>query len=252
MGNGLRRVGVLAALGSLAVLGACHTPPLLDAQSQQRVDALLAGADTKGDLVVRLGAVPTHCIPSSSTTELCQWHLGNATAAWESLAEAIDTSDRVNLICALPLDASPRAPGSCELYPCRTNRAYWKSGDAPTRSSGRGKGSAAARAPGREPDVAAGAVSEEGLRLRAQRELDAAPDLEALSRLVGSLPEDCYAAGPDESICLWNVDGHDYGHGTLATAAGISRRKALVMRCRLAADGSPRASEDCQVEEEGR
>jgi hypothetical protein len=208
-------------------LAGCRTPPVVDAESQARVDRIFAGASSRWDVIQLLHIAPEICMLGTPETQLCEWRLGNRDEAWRRLSEALDTDDRINVICAFSGESSGRQLDSCSAYPRRTNRGHWKTSS--------------------ESGVAAGEATEQGLGRRAQRELDEARTLPALTRLMGSLPDRCDDSPPDRRICLWRAGGQTYGHGTLVTSIGASGRKRVTLQCVLPADGSPRGRETCTV-----
>ena len=110
----------------VALLIGCKSPPYApDPHAQARVDLQLAGYETKDSLSHFVGASPSLCIRSSATDELCEWQVGNRLQGWQALAASIETDDRVNLICSLPLSGAPRASDSCSVHPRRSNRYSW-------------------------------------------------------------------------------------------------------------------------------
>jgi hypothetical protein len=87
-------------------------------------------ARTKADLVATLGGLPQRCEKVSETQEGCEWQLGQN--RWQTLEGpvvavpigqawmatrpppmTVQTSHAVRVTCLLPLDGSPRNPGSC-------------------------------------------------------------------------------------------------------------------------------------------
>src|SRR5262245_46817524 len=110
----------------VAILLGCESPPYApDPNAQARVDFRLSGYETKQALSEFVGTSPALCIQSSATAELCEWQASSRLPGWQSLAASINTDDRVNLICELPLSGAGRAPDSCSVHPRRSNRYSW-------------------------------------------------------------------------------------------------------------------------------
>lgn len=81
------------------------------AETQAALDA----ATTLLSLSRLLGTIPRTCFESGAQTQVCTWGLSNHTLGHGTVATSIraDPSKKVRLRCELPLDDSPRAPGSC-------------------------------------------------------------------------------------------------------------------------------------------
>ena len=174
-------------------------------------------------------------MPSALGLRLCQWRLSNRDAGWETLAEAAHTPDRVNLLCEIPLDDAPRAPGSCAVFPRRSNRAAYELGNIGTGPGARGR-------------ARARRAAKQTYRARAVRELSQSRTLVELSLLVGAAPDSCTELDIKTWVCLWRANNYTLGHGTLAQSIGVNMRNKIRLRCALPADGSPRADGSCQVE----
>lgn len=221
--------------GLLALAAAaCVSPPQEpDPNAEARVEALLSRCPTKTELSQFVGALPLLCWQTSPTQELCQWTAGNQLPSWRSMAQAIGTGDRVNLICDLPLSGEPRAAGSCSIHPRRSNRYSWKINTGNTRGP-----------QGQE------AVTEarERYRQTADRWLAEADTLERLARLMGALPDQCMARPDGEQVCVWHTTDQTFGQGTLAMWIDASVHKKIRLRCTLPSDGSPRAPGSCVAE----
>lgn len=213
MENG-RDVIVLAGL--LATTG-CVSPPLEPpTDPQPAIEQVLGAYSTALAISEIVGPNPRICVATGAGTELCEWPLGKRDRGWEPLADAIATSDRINLLCELPPAPSPREPESCTVHPRRSNRYSWKG------------------VQGEQQAVAAAA-------------LDAARTLPDMSRLMGAAPESCVGAA-EGLRCLWRTDDQTFGHGTLAVWIGAPLSKKVRLRCIFPADGSPRRVEACAAE----
>jgi hypothetical protein len=224
-------VCVLLALAAAACVSPSHTP---DPAAQARVDDLLRAYPDKQELSRFVGALPVLCLQASPSTELCQWTVGGELPGWRPMAQAIDSGDRVNLICELPVSGAPRASGSCTIHPRRSNRYSWKipSGGG-TRTQTKQETAAQAR---------------ERHRQTAERWMAAADTLVALSRLMGAIPDQCVARSEREQVCLWRTSDQTFGHGTLAMWIGASIHKKIRLRCVLPSDGGPRGEGSCLAE----
>jgi hypothetical protein len=229
------RAPVLSRILLVAILLGCKSPPYTeDPNAQARLDLALAGYETKQALSEFVGAAP-YCIQSSTTDELCEWQAGRHLPGWRALAASINTRDRVNLICDLPLSGGPRASDSCSVHPLRSNRYSWKvPASAPTKGSGGQQESAA-----------------EVRRLHRElvdRWMSEADTLVRLSRLMGAIPNECRPRPPGAQICLWRTTSHTFGQGTLVVWIGASKRKKIRLQCTLPTDGSPRQPDSCFAE----
>jgi len=227
---------VLRRVLLVAILLGCKSPPYEpDPNAQARVDLRLAGYQTKQALSEFVGATPALCIQSSATDELCEWQAGDRLPGWEALAASINTDERVNLICNLPLSGAPRASDSCSVHPRRSNRYSWK---VPTAA----------------PSKNAGGQRESAAEVRRfYRELVArwmsdADTLVRLSRLMGAIPNECRPGSPGEQICLWRTTNHTFGQGTLVIWIGASKRKKIRLQCIVPTDGSARQPNSCFAE----
>jgi hypothetical protein len=222
-----RTWSALAALAAI-LLGAPAGAGAQDAD-------VLAAQRTRVELDAFLGRPAARCIASSAGLELCEWQLGNRDAAWRPLARSIDTDSRINVLCEIPADGAARAPGSCWLYPRRSDHGPWTIPNLqPTKSSG---GSVADRRAARERLVR-----------RAEAALAQARTLLEISRLIGAAPDACVPAEPGARTCLWRATSRTWGHGMLAATIEAPRRKKLRLECRLPADGGPRGADSCKVE----
>ena len=227
---------VLSRVLLVAILLGCKSPPYTqDPRAQARLDLELAGYQTKQELSHFVGASPASCIQSSTTDELCEWQAGKQLAGWRALAASVNTGDRVNLICELPLSGGPRASDSCSVHPLRSNRYSWKVPHAaPTKGGGAQQESAAV------------------VRRRHRELVDSwmsnADTLVRLSRLMGAIPNECRPGPPGAQICLWRTTSHTFGQGTLAVWIGASKRKKIRLQCVVPTDGSPREPNSCFAE----
>lgn len=219
------------AVGAALVLGACRAPAVVGAAQQARVDEVLHGADTEGAISLYLGTAPKTCVGASATTRLCEWILVNRRRAYAPLSDAIGSSDRIGVLCELPKDESPRAPGSCTAHPRRSNRyaSTWESPEE--REPAGGTPAPVSAAP---PFALAG------------QEIERARTLVELSRLMGTAPLACApTARAGQQRCVWQLSNTTYGHGTVAAWMQAPKRKQLELRCVLPTDGGPRSFESC-------
>lgn len=207
-------IASILVFASIAV--ACQTPAP-DGVSVQTAPKTLESAVSKPDLLRFVGEEPHSCVATGWATQLCAWRrVGKTSGAWPQLAQLASSSQRVNLLCELPLDGSPRASGSCSVHECQA--AAW--------SSGFEEGSPQAMA-------------------EARARLDAAPDIVALSRLVGDGPVRCMRGGPRNRLCSWSVTSASQGWEVFAAASGLRSRLRLV--CELPANGEARAPDSCSI-----
>lgn len=227
---------VLRRVLLVAILLGCKSPPYTqDPNAQARLDFRLAGYQTKQALSHFVGAAPGLCIQSSETDELCEWQLGKGLPGWRELAAAIDSRDRLNLICVLPLSGAARASDSCSVHPRRSNRYSWKVPAATPRKNGGGQQESASEV-------------RRGHRELADRWMSEADTLVRLSRLIGAIPNECRPGSPGTQICLWRTTSHTFGQGTLVVWIDASKRKKIRLQCTVPTDGSPRQPDSCFAE----
>ncbi len=159
-----------------------------------------------------LGGYPSECISGRPGIELCQWTLDHKHQAWDTLARSVPTHRRLNVVCALPTDGTPRSDGSCRVHPLES-RPFGSDDDA-----------------------------ELAIQHDAQEQLVAADDLVGVSQLVGALPDQCRALGKSR-VCTWQVTNRHAGYALLAAAAGASGPVRL--ECRIPGDTQPDARAEC-------
>jgi hypothetical protein len=220
----------------VAILLGCKSPPYApDPHAQARLDLRLAGYETKQALSEFVGAPPALCIRGSATEELCEWQASNRLPGWQALAASIDTDDRVNLICSLPLSGAPRASDSCSVHPRRSNRYSWKVPAAAPSKGGGGQQESAAEVRRLHRELVDRWMSEADTLLR-------------LSRLMGAIPNECRPGSPGTQICLWRTTSHTFGQGTLVVWIGAAKRKKIRLQCTVPTDGSARQPNSCFAE----
>ena len=83
--------------------------------------------------------------------------------------------------------------------------------------------------------------------LEAQKALDSARDLVALSDLVGTAPTECKPFNDSVRICTWYADRATYGHGTLARSINAGLHKKVTLVCELPDNGEARPENSCTV-----
>jgi len=199
--------------------------------SVERVRPVLAPYRTELDLIEFTGGIPDHCVEAPGALEICRWRLSKQEKGWRPLARALGTGDRLNLVCALPMDETPRAEDSCGVHSQRSNR------NSVHLDTYKGKGKPKSYGP---PNY-------RKLRNQAQRLLAVSRTAFELSTLVGDAPNICRIK-KTRSYCSWLTDNHTYGHGTLAMIAmttEIDFSDKIRLTCMLPADGSPRAEGSC-------
>jgi len=218
----------------VAALACTKLPPQHTDEGSTRVHQILDERRGKADLTQFAGRAPSVCVISSATTELCELQLGNRYAGWAPLAEAIDTTDQVNLICELPSDGGPRASHSCNAYPRRSNRGRFPLPNPSSAKKNRGGES--------RPEA------RERYKRQTNQALAGARTLPELVHLMGAVPSECSPQSGEFQVCLWRATARTYGHGTLAMSIGADKTKRVRMRCRLPTDGNDRAPDSCYVE----
>ena len=219
----------------LLLVVACKSPPHEpNPNTRVRATHLLASYSDKQQLSQFVGVVPSLCLPSTRTTDLCEWRANVRAAGWRAMANTIGTGDRLNLICELPVSGDSRAPGSCTIHPRRSNRYSWK---LPSKAGTR-RGAA--------PPAAVAEVRER-YRNTANQWMAEAKTMAQLSRLMGAIPDECTRSTEKEQFCTWRTTSHTFGHGTLVVWLGTSKRPKIRLHCVLPTDGSPRAPDSCHA-----
>lgn len=213
----------------------CGEPQGGSSEHQAAVAVVLKGASTMADLDRMAGIPFIRCIVNSETTRLCEWQMGNRESGWKALADAIRTSDRITLVCELPIDDGPRVDDSCTAYPQRSNRAQFT--QRPPGPGGRRKGASSSRS----------ALSGKENQQIARSWLADASNLLEMSRLMGAIPNQCQAQGNREQVCTWRATSRMVGHGTVAASIGADSSKKVRLRCRFRLDGRPRALDACEA-----
>ena len=219
---------LMFAIGALAVAARIAT-------ATGALAEVLVHAATATELELFLGVPVVRCVPSGEAMVLCEWQLGNDAAGWAPLAEAINTTDRLSLLCEVSLDGTMSPATSCSAYAMRSNRGRWAPPAATIRAG-----------QGRKRRVSK--ESRDQTKSAALAELESARTLVELSHLVGITPVDCWPGLPGSQICLWRATAKTPGHGTLAASIAAPLSKKVVMRCSLPLDGQPRNPRSCQVE----
>ena len=176
-----------------------------------------------------LGSYPDNCEQATLTTEVCLWELGDQDSAWNLLAEGIEATGQIGLICEFPTDESERDPGSCSVHPRVSNRDYFYF---------------SVRRSDPKRLILAKRYKEYAISL-----LAGARTISQLSALVGDVPQ-CYPRA-DFFYCRWKADRRTYGHGTLAQSIDAPFRKRVKLICKLPSSGEPRDPKSCQVRIDG-
>ena len=203
--------------------------------SVERARPVLAPHRTELDLIAFTGDLSDHCVGAPGGLEICSWWLSKQNKGWRPLAQALGTGDRLNLICALPVDETPRAEDSCSVHSQRSNRGYLHARLETKKGSGRPK----------VYNTAAGPK----LVAQARKLLAASRTALELSTLVGDAPTSCRIK-KTRSYCNWLAHNGTYGHGTLAMIAMRTETDfsdKIRLTCMLPADGSPRAEGSCRA-----
>ena len=109
------RVGCGIAVAWGLGLAGCASP-MPPEKARTRVNAVLAGHDTRETLDAFLGTIPKACTESGPGLEVCTWRLRKRQRGWRPIARALSTGMRINVVCELPLDGSARSADSCAGY----------------------------------------------------------------------------------------------------------------------------------------
>jgi hypothetical protein len=217
----------------LVATAACRTtPPTHD--TRIAVEAAMGDARTRAAIDDFVGHGPARCISVTRRDEICTWMLAGQSTAWRPLADTIPSSDRLNLLCVVPADGSPRAAASCSVHPRRSDRQRW----GPPK-----QGAAGHKGRRRVPERA---QVRDDLARKAQAEIDAARTLADLSRLMGDAPDECVAAGADQT-CLWRTTRYTFGHGMVAASIQAPMSKKVRLTCVVPVDEGPRDANSCSA-----
>ena len=225
---------VLSAL-TVSQLPACagrisDLPPASEFQvSILRVRHALAPHRAFSEMVAFVGAPPERCVPVSERSKICVWALSKREPGWRPLASALDTGDRLNLVCEFPGTQGPRAEASCSAHAQRSNRTYYRNRTLRER---------------RQLKRKTADWRTESSGSEAQELVDSATTAFELSTLVGDAPDQCIESF-SQTHCVWKADARTYGHGTLAASIEASFRKKVRLSCTLPVSGSPRDQNSC-------
>ena len=203
-------------------------------QSVEAARGGLAQHRTLPDVSAFIGSQPARCSEVPGGATICVFRLSKQEPGWWALASALDTGDRLNLVCEFPANDAPRAEDSCSVHPQRSNRSHYRALLPGRKSGSRTPKSIQRRA-------------EEELSAEAQQTLASARTAFELSTLVGDAPNDC-RSGKQGSLCTWRTTAATYGHGTLAMTIRAPFQKKVRMMCRLPHGGMPREADSCTVE----
>lgn len=224
-------VSWLAVLLFLNPGAALCEPELPDPALRANVTQVMHGRYDEQSITAFVGAPVLRCVPTSPSTKLCQWDLSGRASAWRDLARAIDTGDRIALLCELRTDGGAPVADACSAHPQRSNRDQF-----PLRS----------RRARRKGQISAGELK----RIRgeyqqvAQTWLAAAPTLTDVSRLIGATPDSCVPTSQDHQRCLWKTSSRTYGQGTAAMLIPASTGKKIRLYCVFPQSGGAR-DEEC-------
>lgn len=225
------RSAYFIALGTLV---GCYAPVYVGPAERAAVSAVLVDFKTQAELTEFMGDHPPRCLSLSPREKLCEWQSVKSEAGHRVLADSLGTPDRVQLICALPVDGSDRSANSCSGHPRRSTRSLWT-----VRENAGPRGE-------HRPTKKQFRARREQYRQLAAATLEQARTLVSLSRLVGELPEHCRALGEKTRLCVWNTDARTNGHGLLMSAAGATLQERVVLTCELPLSGS-RAPASCEA-----
>ncbi len=193
----------------------------------------LAPHRTKEDLTGFVGSAPIRCEEVAAGATICVFSLRKQDAGWRPLAEAVETRDRLNLVCEFPANDAPRSRDSCSVHLQRSNYRYY--GDQIPKRVDASHSVAAAI----EKATAAQASYAKQLLTLGRTAFE-------LSTLVGDAPDSCDVAS-ESFVCNWKATLATYGHGTLAMSTRARFKHELQMSCTLPLDGSHRAADSCGV-----
>ena len=220
--------------GSVAADGLSGLTPSQEARgSIAKTRGVLASYRNLGEMIDFVGAHPRRCVEVPENASICVWPLSKRERGWRPLAGALNTGDRLNLVCEFPEDNAPRAENSCSVHSQRSNRRYFRGQLNAAAKGGRGPRSAALK-------------RRAVLEAQSRQLLSQAKTAFALSTLVGDAPWNC-PRGSRYSHCTWKTTAATYGHGTLAMSIDANLTKKVRMSCKLPGDGTDRAPDSCTV-----
>lgn len=228
-------LGFLAAAQPIGANALAHLTPAEEYRgSIVTVQQVLAPYRTRMDMITFSGIHPTRCDEVPNRATICVYPLSKREPGWRPLAVALDTGDRLNLVCEFPVNDAPRSEDSCSVHSQRSNRKYYQR-RIPRRRGGARSHKTAVR------------HARANLSAEARLLLAGARTAFELSTLVGDAPYQC-RSGKNRVLCTWKTTAATYGHGTLAMSIDAPFRKKVRMNCSLPADGSPREPDSCMVE----
>lgn len=231
----LRLTALLALAVIIPALSVGADPAQEYRTSIETVRHVLAPYRTEMDMIEFIGDIPFWCTDGPGGTTICSWRLSKREKGWRPLAKALDTGDRLNLVCEFPANDAPRATDSCSVHSQRSNRGYWRARMSGADGGGGGRNLGGSR---RE------------LQAQAKKLLAGARTAFELSTLVGDAPAQCRVK-KRRAFCVWRTDADTYGHGTLAVIIDTGFGDKVRLACMLPADGSPREPESCTAKPSG-
>jgi hypothetical protein len=224
-----RRLLIQLTILLLPTAAAYGIPEQPSREQTEQVNGLLEAATNKAEISAWVGVAPKGCINGSEAVEVCEWQLSTSAKGWDPLHDAIDSRKPISLICALPVDGSERLPASCSARPQESNKRMFETENIKTAKG-----------------VTTEEVEEVYQRL-AQSWIEEARTLGSMSKLVGGLPTGCRSNARGEQVCIWYLDKHFYGNGTVAMSLGARLGSKVELRCIFPTDGRPRGEDSCEA-----
>lgn len=223
-------VSLLAMLFLLLPGAALCEPELPDPAQRASVAQIMSGMHDEQAITAFTGTPSLRCVPTSQSTTLCEWNLGHRAAGWRTLAGAIDTGDRVALLCELRTDGGPPVADACSAHPQRSNRDQFPLRSRRSRKKGQVSSGELKRIRGEYQQVA-------------RAWLAAAPTLTDVSRLMGATPNSCVPTSSGSQRCVWKTSARTYGQGTAAMLILASPGKKIRLYCVFPQSGGERDAE---------
>jgi len=126
-------VAVLLAAVSAKADGLTGLTPAQEYQgSIEKVRELLAPDRSFADLSAFDGNTPTRCQGVPRGASICAWLLSDRERGWQPLAGALETGDRLRLVCELPPNEAPREKDSRSVHAQHSNRVYYRGASKPS------------------------------------------------------------------------------------------------------------------------
>lgn len=192
-------------------------------------DKLLAGQQTRYQLSKTFYVPNPQCAATREGYEICHFRAGSNTPLYRELAQLVKTTDKLNVLCELPL-TDPNKTGTCTAHR-HDDDDVWEPLQRLQSAKQQGDDSTS------EQKSAHQALS----KLRTALEM---------SQYLGVAPDQCLMVSSSELECMWTAARATpgYARAMFALNAGDPFKvpaPKLRFVCRLPLDGTARAADSC-------